>query len=505
VARRELAMRIADTQQILTKGLGRLLDPRDEPEGSRCLWYCQGERHKARRPVHVAHLLSDICDQIYPQSPRIRNELITRRTLSSAAAAARRNLVERILTHADKESLGLEGYPPERSMYESVLKATGLHRQDSAGRWHFAAPSGKDPCNLKPAWQRLSDIVFKAQPEPEPLDAVFRAISEPPFGVPDGLHPVLLCAFLGVHADETTLYREGTFVAEPGITEFEVLMRRPELFALAGCRIRGGRAAVVERIAKGLKAAPATVPVVRALFRLVKGLPEYARSTMNLSGPTLAMRQAFLNAKSPERFLFVELPEALQVAPFGEGKPGQEHLGAFFSALNRALQEWTRITPAMIEAARDTLLRECGLPAGIQGWQELRGIAHRLEPGLTHPTLLPFVRRAAQATADQAGVESVLALVANRPPQMWTDGDAERFPASARAIGQVLQEAARALHFSSASSLKSLKPAERKQAERVAHDIQQFLQRSGEAVSPKVVEAAFAILSGRMRKEGPET
>lgn len=505
VARRELAMRIADTQQILAKGLGRLLDPREEPEGSRCLWYYQGERKKARRPVHVAHLLSDVCDQLYLQSPRIRNELITRRTLSSAAAAARRKLVERMLTLAEKESLGLEGYPPERSMYESVLKATGLHRQDSAGRWHFAAPSGRDPCNLKPVWQRLCDVVFKAQPEPESLDSVFRAISEPPYGVPDGLHPVLLCAFLGVYADETTLYREGTFVAEPGITEFEVLMRRPELFAVAGCRIKGGRAAVVERIAKGLKAAPATVPVVRALFRLVKGLPEYARSTMKLSGPTLAMRQAFLNAKSPERFLFVGLPEALQVAPFGKKKPHKDHVKAFFSALNRSLQEWTRITPAMIEAARDTLLRECGQPAGMQGWQELREMAHRLEPGLSHPTLFPFVRRAAQAASDQAGVESVLALVANRSPQTWTDGDVERFPASARVIGQVFQEAARSLHFSPTAQLESLKPAERKQAQRIAHDIQQFLQGSDKPAPPRVIEAAFAILSRRMRKEGHET
>jgi hypothetical protein len=229
VARRELASRLADTQQLLMKNLSRLLDPRDEPAGSQCCWYYMGERKKVRTPVQVSHLLSDVCDQLYAECPRIQNELIARRMLSSAAAAARRNLLERMLTAADKENLGLEGYPPERSMYESVLKATGLHRRHSQGVWRFAAPTATDPCRLRPVWQKLHDLVFQARPEPLPLEALDRAIAEPPYGVPDGLHPVLLCAFLDVYSTEVTLYREGTFLPEPGITDFEVLLRRPHV------------------------------------------------------------------------------------------------------------------------------------------------------------------------------------------------------------------------------------------------------------------------------------
>jgi len=504
VARRELAMRIADIQQLLTKNLSRLIDPRGEPVGSHCLWYYQGDEQKVRTPTDVTHLLSKVCDELYSNSPRIRNELIVRRTLSSAAAAARRNLIERMLTHADEENLGLDGYPPERSIYESVLKATGLHHRNADGCWCFTEPSRRDPCNLRPVWRRLSDVVFKVQPSPEPLDAVFRAISEPPFGVPDGLHPVLLCAFLCGHSDEVTLYRDGTFVPDPGITEFEVLMRRPELFAIAGCRVTGGRSTVIQRIAKGLGVAPATIPVVRALFKMVKGIPEFARSTMKLSRRTLALRQAFLNAKSPERFLFVELPEALQVKPIGEGETEHEHIEDFFSALNESLQEWSQVTSAMINSARDTLLQECGLPSGMDGWRMLRESAHNLEPGLTHPTLLPFVRRIVQATTDQAGIESVLALVANRPPQMWTDADVERFPASARAIGRVFKEAAYALHFSKPNSeFESLKSVELKQAERLAGDIKEYL--TGRRVDPKIIRAAIAILSHHIEKEELET
>ena len=493
VARRELAMRIADTRQLLTKGLNRLLDPRQEPDGCLCAWSYRGQKKPVRKPVEVAHLLSDVCDQLYPSSPRIRNELIARRSLSSAAAAARRNLVERMLAHAAVETLGLEGYPPERSMYESVLKATGIHRKKTDGQWHLAEPTAKDPCNIRPAWQRLCELVFTAQAEPVPLNEVFASISQPPYGVPDGLHPVLLCVLLAAYPNELTLYREGTFVPEPGITEFEVLMRRPELFAVAGCRITGGRAVVVDRIAKGLGAPAATAAVVRSLFRMVKTLPEFAQSTMKLSAPTLALRQAFSNAKSPERFLFVEVPEALHVPAFGDGKPDPQQVETFFVGLNGSLQEWSRCTDLMIQSARDALLEACGLPVGMDSWPRLQKLAQMTEPGLTNPVLLPFVRRVMQATSDQAGVESVLAYVASRPPQMWTDADVEHFPASAQALGQLLQEIASALHPAKVA-LGSLKPSERKKAEQIAHGMREYLESNGKGLPSSVIRAALALV-----------
>ena len=55
----------------------------------------------------------------------------------------------------------------------------------------------------------------------------------------------------------------------------------------------------------------ATVPVVRALFRIAKALPDFAWNTRRLPADAIAVREALYNAKSPERFLFVELPEAL--------------------------------------------------------------------------------------------------------------------------------------------------------------------------------------------------
>ncbi|HNT34021.1 MAG TPA: hypothetical protein PKH07_03390 [bacterium] len=489
VARKELSLRIASVEQILWRNVDSLMDPRDEPIGSGCLWIHDGRCIPVSSPAGVSQLLSDVCDQVYPSAPRIRNELISRRLISSAAAAARRNLIERMLTRHSEEALGIEGYPPERSAYESVLRVSGLHRFDE-GAWRFCDPDSSDPSNLSALWSFLSDAIFGSKSGPVPLDRLFAQIAEPPFGVLPGLHPVLLCAFLLAHSDETSLYREGTFLPEITVTAFEVLMRRPELFAVGGSRIAGSRALVVNRLARGLGVASATVPIVRALFAMVKSLPEYAWNTQRLSESVVALREAFRNAKSPEVFLYCMLPEALGMPAFPEGSHTPQEVDRFFDLLNQSLREWADATPRTIAGARDSLLNACGLSSGDSGWQQLRELAVAVEPYVTNHQTLSFVQRIAQSAADAAGVESVIALVASKPPRNWTDADAERFPDAAAAAGASFREAVCTRRISDDPNIE-LTEEQQGEAEALVVSVKQHLQKTTQKTSPAVIRAAM--------------
>jgi hypothetical protein len=493
VARREMSLRIGEVNQLLQRGLDGLLDPREEPVGCSCLWIHSGRQIRVSSPVEVSHLLSDVCDRTYNNSPRIRNELIVRRSLSSAAAAARRNLIEHMMTHHAEEALGIVGYPPERSMYESVLRATELHRKGENCTWGFCEPGRNDPAGMLPSWRYLCDSIFIHQPEPIPLERLFSELAAPPYGILPGLHPVLLCAFILAHPEETTLYREGAFVPEPSVADFEVMMRRPELFAVAGSRITGGRAPVVQRLAKSLGVNAKTVPVVRALFRMVKALPEFAWNTKRLPEGTLALREVFNASKSPEQFLFTLLPRAMGQAGFSEQELNQDQLDSFFELLNSNLGSWAKATPNAIASARDSLLKACGWFPGESEWAGFRQQAVALEPSVTEPQLLAFVRRVAQATADSAGIESVLALVSSRPPRSWNDADVDRFPEAAKSMGRLFQGAVRsaASQDSPNSEIHRLSPKERREAEMVFEGVNQYLQRSVKKVSPKAVRAAL--------------
>ncbi len=443
VARREVSLRITEVEQLMLRHLNGLIDPRPEPAGSGCLWFYAGAKQDFLAPSDVSQLLSNVCDRIYDKSPRIRNELVVRRSLSSAAAAARRNLMQAMMENADQPLLGIEGYPPARSIYASVLHATGIHRPQKDGTWGFTSPTRSGKHNLCPCWKRLYELVFDRQPEPVPVNVLSSELSGAPFGVLDGLYPLLLCSFMLVYRDETTLYREGTFIPELAIEDFEVLMRRPELFSLAGSRTRGERAVVVRRIARSLNVEPTTVPVVRALFLMVKKLPEFAWKTQHLPGPTLALRDAFENAKSPERFLFVEVPKALGFLPFDEDSLTTKGIGRFFTALNDNLRNWSEVATNTQRNARDVLLNACGFESGEARWSVLREESLRLEPHVTSSQLLDFVRRVIESTGDLNGVNSVLGLLSDRPPDLWSDMDVDRFPEIAQVFGRLFKEARR--------------------------------------------------------------
>ena len=227
-------------------------------------------------------------------------------------------------------------------------------------RWQIQSPSAADPLKLQPAWNAISDYIFPSTPEPRPVAELFNQLSSAPFGVTQGVLPVLLCAFLQAYLEETTLYREGTLLAEPSVPDREVLLRRPELFSVAGCRVTGTRAAVVARIAQGLGTPPSVMPIVRTLVRQLKSLPEYAWKTHLLSKEAIALRNAVERAHSPEQLLFNELPAALSLKPITGDRLDDEALEEFFRCLNRTLSELaTAISSAAGSWARDTFLEAC--------------------------------------------------------------------------------------------------------------------------------------------------
>ncbi len=332
VARRELRTRISSVEGMIRHQLDQSISLNRLSESAGCTWLWQGNEVTPRLGESLSHLLSTICDELYPYSPVIKNELINRRVPSTQAAAARRNLIEAMLTHPDIPGLGIEGYPPERSMYESILKAGGLHREGDSGKWEFSAPiAGNDTSlHLLPSWQKLEEMVFPVEPVLQPLKEVYACLTAPPYGIADGVLPIFLFVFWHVHQDEMTIYREGTLLPEPQMADWEVLIRRPDLFSVSGCRVTGNRLAVVERLARGLQTEPAVMPVVRTLIRRLKQLPEYAWRTRQLPDSAIQLRTAIDQARSPERFLFFDLPLALGLAAFEESsQPSAERLELF--------------------------------------------------------------------------------------------------------------------------------------------------------------------------------
>jgi len=496
VARKELFIRINAIETIIQGELDNSVSLHRLTDSSGCLWKFKGADLSINSDEGISQVLSKICDDLYPSSPKIWNELINRRNLSSQSAAARRNLIEAMLTRINQPQMGIEGYPPERSMYESLLLGGGLHQEVENGKWQITEPSTSDPLNLLPAWEAIKSFVFTFPPEPRPVVKLFQQLMAPPYGITEGVLPVILCAFLQVYADETTMYREGTLLVEPNVPDWEVMLRRPELFAVAGCQVTGNQAAVIARIARGLNTPPTVMAVVRSLVRQIRSLPEYAWKTQHLSKEAIGLRKAIETAHSPEKLLFLDLPQALLLEPIAGDRLDEQALEKFFNRLNLILSELATATPKRREWARDTLLEACALPTGIEGWQMFIDIAREMNGKIHHPTLAPLVKRTAEAADAATALDSALGLLANRPMRAWTDVDVNRFPAQASSLGQIFVSERNGFLPG-----VTLTHEEKQRSEKITSLLQEQLQQYDE--DPKILLAALQSLLDHFKSENP--
>lgn len=491
VARKEWRTRLIFLERVIRSELDEAFNLQRGSALAGCQWYYQGREVSSNVRRGLSTFLSDICDTLYPYSPRLWNELLNRRVLTSQGAGARRTLIEGILTRADKPLLGIEKFPPERSMYETLLNRGGLHRQ-LGEVWKIVPPHKDDPLHLYPTWKAIDHFIFSGLPEPRPLTSLYEVLFAPPYGVTPGLAPVLLALFYKIHENEMTLYKEGTLLVDPDVADWEVLLRRPELFSIAGCRVTGLRAAILERMAKGLSVQPYVMPVVRSLIGRLKALPEHAQRTRKLPDAALNLRLAAERARSPERFLFVEVPHALGVPPFEEEEFNPQRFEIFFERLNLALEALASATPRLLVWARDVWLSACGLSSGEESWETFRTECQKMAVRVTHPQLIPLVKRAAEAPNSRTALESVLAFVASRPPRTWTDTDAERFEAQASYLGD-LWRAEAGMPVS-----PSLSPELHERSQRIANEIEAHLQTL--ETDKTVLQTALQILLARLRE-----
>src|SRR5207247_10317049 len=186
-----------ELEQLLEDEVARVFAA-DNPD---CEWWDGRGRLAVRSSRELMEVLSDIFDVGYSEAPAIRNELLNRRELSSAAAKARRNLLEAMIVSHNQQRLGFTGYPPEVSMYRSVLEEQGLHRQVD-GTWRFLEPDGA----MRGVWAEIERFLEETERQRRPLTELYDRLKHPPFGIKEGPLPVLVCAALLSRESEVALY-----------------------------------------------------------------------------------------------------------------------------------------------------------------------------------------------------------------------------------------------------------------------------------------------------------
>jgi hypothetical protein len=439
VASRELQSRLAEAENRVREWLEILQGAsaaENESSAENCLWFYRGERIEIESPRALQERLSAICDKVFDKTPTLRNELINRRELSSSAASARKSLIEAMLARAAEPKLGIEGFPPQMSMYFSVLQETGIHRADGENeRWGFYAPKAEADEGIKAVWNEIDAFLSETEVERQTVADLFARLSRPPFGLKSGVLPVLLFAALLHYDTEVALYEQGSFVPALSVPVFERLTKSPETFGLQRCRIAGVRALVFEQFAEVLdlksKAKEANLlEIVRGLTRFALNLPEYTRRTQTLSPNAARVRQALFETREPDKLLFHQLPEACGFAPFtSDGAEDEATIDKFFKTLRESLAELQRKYDDLLGELERLLIAAFALKSagGAEAREEIERRAFPLLELTVEPKLKSLIIRLVNQDLDLSGwIESIAAFLANKPPDAWNDSDLAR-------------------------------------------------------------------------------
>jgi hypothetical protein len=393
----------------------------------------------------LAPLLSEVCDELYSKSPKVMNELLNRNSLSSAAAAARMRLIEGIFVSPHLPLLGIdqERAPPEKSMYLSVLAAGKVHRT-SAGR-HFVEdpPADADPLRLRPTLERAIQLLEAGNGDRIAVQALFDELRAAPYGVRDGVIPLLLAIVVSTHSHEIAVYENGTFLHNFGPADFLRLTKQPDAFELQLCRVIGVRKEVfrllLECFSTDKQSARGTdlLDVVGPLCRFAAQLPEYTRRSVSLDAEACRVRDVLLAGTDPSRLLFVELPEACGIRSFDvDGRKDQARAEAFVSALHDATNRLRDAYPALLTEIVADVGRAFDTGAGHVDRTKIAARGARVALAAKETRLRSLAQKLRDpGLSEDAWIESLGSFVVSKPPARWTGGDVERWKAEIGALG----------------------------------------------------------------------
>lgn len=427
----EVSRQLAGARRALDRALGLSAALRQR-DAATLTWRHLGASVDAG--AGLSSVLSDICDTRFRDAPRIANELLNRKILSSPAAAARMRLIEGLFASPDQPLFGIDPKkaPPEKSMFLSVIARGRLQRREG-DRLLLALPREEDPLGLLPALTEIETLLGAALGGRVGVKSILDRLAEPPFGVRAGVALLLLAIVLKLRSHELAIYEHGTFRATFDGPDFVRVVKAPDSFDLQLCRLEGVRADVFAQLAEAFagpldRRDPQILDVVQTLSRFVGGLPEYTRKAGVLDARTIRVRDVLLSATEPSTMLFVDLPLACGLEAFSSVEAGDtERAAEFVRRLQTALNELRSDYSRLLNRILNTVAASIGRADDGLDRVQLAQRAALVASAATQPRLKAFANRLRDATlADDLWATALASYLVAKPPARWNAHDEQR-------------------------------------------------------------------------------
>jgi hypothetical protein len=435
VARKEVSYRVNMAEVQFRNYLSQVYSPNSED----ILWYSQGQEITINGSKKLSEEISRLCDVYYGECPHIGNEMINYDRLSSAAARARRELVEAMAVNEEQECFGLTGYGPEVAIYRSLILAKGLHCKDQDS-WHLVL--SREDHRFASLWDKIEQCIVERRENGTSVANILDELRKPPFGMREGVVPIYICLYLLAKADDIAIFQENSYIPYLTKSKIALLVKRPDLFTLKRFVTSGIEQRVFNIYRKlinkvnlkgNVKLRNATMlGVVGPLIKFIEALPLYSRNTREISLEAQRVRSAIINSTEPMQLLFEDIPKAVGIDLNDQYKEAnwQEELQM---RLLKALDELEQAYPRLNQRVRQALL-EVFCQSDIVELKEIQ--VKRIKPLVpicSDSELKPILQAFTRTTAHiDDWVKGIAGIVVKKPLDAWNDHDFMPFVANLR-------------------------------------------------------------------------
>ncbi len=334
---------------------------------NRVIWIYKGKEQKIESHRDFNQLLSKVCNEVYCQTPVMNNELLNKHKISGTISAAKKNYLIALTEHSSELDLGFpaDKFPPEKTIYFSLLKNTGLHQDGD----FIECPTND---GILPLWDACEEFLKNTENKARKISELIKILSTQPYKLKQGFLDFWIPTYLYIRRQDFALYdaSRGAYMPEVNMEFFDLLQKHPGDFEIKKFAIDGVKLGFFNQYRRFVNLGDEFsitntnfIETIKPFLSFYVRLNDYTKHTRKFDHEsTMRFRDVLAKAKDPEKAFFEDIPEALG---FDQEKLKQEvFINQYGQIIQRAIRELRTCYPHLIDRLEERLVEGLGLESG---------------------------------------------------------------------------------------------------------------------------------------------
>lgn len=399
------------------------------------LWIYRGKEINIHTRTQFHRMLSRICEDVYYQVPVFNNELINKHKPSSAISLARVNYFQALLENFDKQDIGfpLDKFPPEKTIYMTLLKNTGIHRNVEGVLYGLDEPVEQSFHHL---WNACFAFLESSFDKPRKLGELIKLLKSKPFKLKQGFIDIWVPTFLLIKRDDYALYNGvGAFIPAINKEVLDILQKSPNDFAVKAFSVDGVKIDLFNKYRQAINlddedfiSTDKFIETIKPFLTFYRKLNQYAKTTKKFDHPTtIKFRNVLASAKDPEKTFFEDLPKALGYKD-KELANNEEFLRNYVDTIQAAIRDLRTCYDALLDRIEGVIIDRLRLKSNIfeEYKIELESRYKNVKTHLLTTKQKNFLSRVLSPLKDrQSWIQSISYIVFDKQLEMIHDDEEE--------------------------------------------------------------------------------